>query len=89
MAEIRATEIFATPGLRLIAIESIAIECYGSGGCRGLYATLAPRAVVAIGEDGTDALDVETGEKIALDRLRREVPGLDDILAGVGDAAGK
>lgn len=83
MAELRATEIFAAPGLRLIAIESVALESYCCGDGYGLCATLAPRAVVVVGENRTDALDTATGETITLDRLRRDLPGLDEILAAV------
>ena len=86
MAELRATEIFTAPGLRLIAIESIAIDRHRSGGCCGLCATLAPLVVIAVGEHGIDALDPATGEKIELDRLRRELPGLDEMLGASGDS---
>jgi hypothetical protein len=79
--ELRATQILATPELRLLAIESMAIDGYRCGICLGISATLAPRAVIVIGRHGVDALDTETGEAITLERLRRELPGLDEILA--------
>ena len=88
MEELRTTEIFAAPGLRLIAIESIAIVRYRSECCCGMSAALVPRAVIAIGAHGIDALDTETGKAITLDRLRRDHPGLDAILASILDTPG-
>jgi hypothetical protein len=88
MVEWRATEIFSSPELRLIAIESIGVERYRCGGCHGITANLAPCAVLAIGEHGIDALDPLTGKTLAFERLRRDLPGLDDILASVRDAPG-
>ena len=88
MAKYRARVVFEAPGLRLIAIEVVAVEYFGSAACLGLCATLAPRAVIAIGQHGTGALDPATGQATTLDRLRRDLPGLDEVLAAATDARG-
>ena len=80
MAGMRATEIFDGPGLRLIAIESIeSARDKVDTSCR-FYASIAPVAVVVCRSNEIYALNMHA-EPAVLDSFRRDVPGLDAMIA--------
>lgn len=80
MTAMRATEILDRPGLRLIAIEAVeSLRNKAGSGCQ-FYASLAPIAIVVCRPGGISALNI-AAEPIVLDALRRDVPGLDAMIA--------
>lgn len=80
MQTVRASKIFHEPGLMLVAVESIEF-LHSHGNVFGhMYGRIEPLALVICRQDGIRAIDMQAGS-IAVERLRSEVPGLDELLA--------
>jgi hypothetical protein len=76
MGTLRTTEIFADASFRLIAVESIEFgHSKTNRGCR-LVGNLQPVAVIVCAPEGSYALDMDA-KPIAIEQLKRELPGLD------------
>lgn len=84
MQTLRASEIHAGEGVRVIAIESVCFDAQKSAPCYRMFARIEPAAMVVCtaGEDRVIGLaSMET----SLDELKREVPGLRALMETAGE----
>ncbi len=84
MENLRAIEIYndvlSDGRRRLIAIESVEFEhSKADAGCQ-LYGHIEPLAVIVCTQDGIHILDLDSN-KISLDKLRQDIPELEDLIA--------
>ena len=82
MANYRAIEIFNDSRQKLITIQSVNFRYSKTNANCFLYGSIEPMAVLICTPDGITVLDVDT-EKTNLDKLRQEIPELDNLIATV------
>ncbi len=80
MPRFRAVGIHAAPGLRIVALESRELVTQRTGVGYGLYARLDPVAVIIIDAGRVRAVGADA-KPVSLDRLRRKLPLLDELIA--------
>ena len=79
MARLRAIEVFRNPRHRLIAIQSIELAQDSASPICRLVGRVEPIALIVCSADGIIARNMRA-ESIDLDRLRRDVPGLNTMI---------
>lgn len=81
---LRASEIHAGEGIRIIAIESLRLDVQKFAPCYQMFARIEPAAMVVCvaGEDRVIGL---ASADISLEDLKRDVPGLRALLEAAGE----
>jgi len=80
MGLLRSNEIFSDATLNVIAVESLSVECQRTRAVHTIVGNLAPLAVIVCTPDAITAIDMEA-QPADLARLRRDVPGLNAMIA--------